>query len=417
MPDTVVPMTTEHQQPDAFRIAVDDAEALILSNMPATGTEVIPLHEASGQILRQTIHAERDQPPFNRATMDGIAISNTAIASNLREFRIAGVQAAGHAAESSTADDECYEVMTGAVMPSGTQAVVPVERISVADNKALLEAGYQPAPNQFVHAQASDHSKNDVLLESGTVINGPAMAVLTAAGSATVEVARWPQVAIVSTGDELVDVGAPIADFQIRSSNDRAIETCLQQRGCRRTSRSCLPDDPDALREHINKLHTENDVLILSGGVSMGKYDYVPAILDELGVAVVFHKILQRPGLPMWFGVSGAGKPVFALPGNPVSTIVCCVRYVIPALLKVLGQRDLTAIKIQLAEAVEFAPDLTWFLPVALHSSDTGILQAVPRPTNTSGDFIGLRNTAGFIELPRGQNHFPAGFAANLYRW
>jgi molybdopterin molybdotransferase len=143
----------------------------------------------------------------------------------------------------------------------------------------------------------------------------------------------------------------------------------------------------------------------------------VPAILDELGVRVIFHKILQRPGLPMWFGVSQDGKPVFALPGNPVSTIVCCVRYIVPALLRAAGLKDNKLPIVQLDAAIDFKPDLTWFLPVKIIQTAAGIQRAIPCPTNTSGDFIGLRDSVGFIELPRGQDHYPEGFAANLYRW
>jgi molybdopterin molybdotransferase len=410
-------MTVATAKPDAFRIDVAEAEALIAAVMPDFGGESVALAAAAGQILHQTITAERDQPPFDRATMDGIAVAAAALTNDLRQLRIAGVQAAGQAAQTLSSVDECFEVMTGAVMPTGTDAVIPVERITVNKGIAALETGYQANAGQFVHRRASDHAQGDLLLEPGTFINGPVMAVLTAAGSARVEIARQPRIAIVSTGDELVDVGTAIADFQIRSSNDRAIETCLHQRGFLNTVRNHLPDDPDALRRHIGELHEQNDLLILSGGVSMGKYDYVPAILDELGVRVVFHKILQRPGLPMWFGVSEAGKPVFALPGNPVSTIVCCVRYILPALMRVAGVRDPAPSTALLTEAVDFKPDLSWFLPVKIAISTAGLQLATPRPTNTSGDFIGLRDTDGFVELTRGRDHYPAGFAANLYRW
>jgi len=410
-------MTNNSDRPEAFRIDVNEAEKLITSSMPCYGSERVPLADAAGQILRASITAERDQPPFNRATMDGIAINSTGLNSGNRQFEIAGIQAAGQAAQTLGNAQQCFEVMTGAVIPVGTDTVIPVERIAVADGSAIISADYQPEPLQFVHRQASDHSRGDELLQPGIRISGPEMAILTAAGNANVEIAGWPNVAIISTGDELVDVGTDMAEFQIRSSNDRAIETCLQQRGCDRTIRSHLPDNPDELRRHISELHENNDILILSGGVSMGKYDYVPAILNELGIRVVFHKILQRPGLPMWFGVSGDNKPVFALPGNPVSTIVCSTRYVIPAIIRALGTSNLAVEKVQLAEEIAFEPDLTWFLPVQLRWTETGQAQAIPRRTNTSGDFIGLRSTDGFIELPRGQNHFPAGFAANLYRW
>jgi molybdopterin molybdotransferase len=385
--------------------------------MPAYGSEGVPLMQATGRILRQPVTAERDQPPFDRATMDGVAVSSAALQTGQRRFRLTGVQAAGQAQQALVSIGDCFEIMTGAVMPAGSDTVVPVERVQQQDGYAELEQGYMPKPGQFVHRRASDHIQGDRLLDPGVRIDGPTMAILTAAGATHVSVARQPTIAVISTGDELVDVGEPLADFQIRSSNDRAIESCLRLRGFDQINRSHLPDDAGRLRRQIRQLHADNDMLILSGGVSMGKFDYVPAILNELGVRVIFHKVLQRPGMPMWFGVSEAGKPVFALPGNPVSTIVCCVRYVLPALLAAMGATAPAQERVQLGEAVDFTADLTWFLPVQLRWNAAGIALAMPRPTNTSGDFIGLRNTDGFVELPRGQSHFPAGFAANLYRW
>ena len=322
-----------HNETDIpFRIDVAEADAIISAAISGWGTARVPLAAASGCILQQKIIAERDQPPFDRATMDGIAVSSAALANGTSSFTRAGVQAAGAAEQTLPGPGYCFDVMTGAVMPAGADTVIPVERISGNGDVAEVSADYQPQARQFVHKRASDHNAGDLLLDTGKVIDGPTMAILTAAGQPDVTVARYPSVAVISTGDELVDVGLPMASFQIRSSNDRAIEACLRQRGFTQTFRSHLPDDPDALRGKISELHRAHDVLILSGGVSMGKYDYVPAILEELGVEVRFHKILQRPGLPMWFGVSTAGKPVFALPGNPVSTLVCCVRYVVPAL-------------------------------------------------------------------------------------
>lgn len=411
------PDGSQLNKPYPFRIDVTEAERLIAQQMSAYGSITLPLAAASGRILRQTILAERDQPPFDRATMDGIAVRSTALSAGLQSFRVIGIQAAGTAALELADDGQCVEIMTGAPLPAAADTVIPVERIVLKDGIARLEAGYKPAAGQFIHRRASDHAQDDLLLGPGVRIGGPEMAILTAAGQPFVEVAEWPSIAIISTGDELTDVGEPIEDYQIRSSNDRAIETCLHLRGCNKTIRSRLPDERQALREQIAWLHNNNEVLILSGGVSMGKYDYVPAIMEELGIRVVFHKILQRPGLPMWFGVSDANKPVFALPGNPVSTIVCCARYVLPAIESAMGLVHAPTERVQLAEDVDFEPDLTWFLPVSLSWADDGIARAHPKPTNTSGDFIGLRHTTGFIELPRGQNRFPAGFAANLYRW
>lgn len=397
------------------RIDVSEADELIALAMTTRPATRLALENAGGLTLRETVRAERDQPPFNRATMDGIAIASVALAEGRRNFRAAGIQAAGAPQSRLEAPDMCLEVMTGAVMPEGTDTVIPIERVNFKGDCFTLESDYTANAGQFVHLRASDHARGAVLLEPGTRIGSTEMAILTAAGLPEVAISEWPAVAVVSTGDELVDVGEAIADHQIRSSNDRAIETALRLRGCTNIRRSCLPDDPGELTSAIRKLHDSCEVLILSGGVSMGKYDYIPRIMEELGVRLVFHKILQRPGLPMWFGVSEKNIPVFALPGNPVSTLVCLTRYVIPALQRSLGQSN-NPVYMPLAEAVQFDPDLCWFLPVKLQYTATGP-QAVPRPTNTSGDFVGLRGTDGFVELAREQTHFPTGHGCRFWAW
>jgi molybdopterin molybdotransferase len=169
--------------------------------------------------------------------------------------------------------------------------------------------------------------------------------------------------------------------------------------------------------EAIRELHDRSDVLILSGGVSMGQYDFVPSVLEELDVNLVFHRIEQRPGRPMWFGLSHDAKPVFALPGNPVSTMVCLSRYVLPALQQALGLPPASAERVTLATDVEFPADLAYFLPVVVTWTDAGVGMAEPRPTNTSGDFVSLAGTDGFVELPRGQDIYAKGTVVRLFRW
>jgi molybdopterin molybdotransferase len=158
-------------------------------------------------------------------------------------------------------------------------------------------------------------------------------------------------------------------------------------------------------------------VLILSGGVSMGQRDFVPGVLRELGVERVFHKIAQRPGKPMWFGVGPNGQAVFALPGNPVSVLVCATRYVAPSLLRAMGRVAPAPSRVTLAEPVDFAGTLTYFVPVRLQSDAAGLPVAMPMPTQTSGDFSALTQTDGFVELPAEKSHFPAGFIATYYPW
>lgn len=399
------------------RIDVAEAAALIRDRLRGWGTVRVPIDAAQGEVLQQTISAERDQPPFDRVTMDGIAIRHTAFAAGLRTFQLAGTQGAGSAPVPLPDETSCVAIMTGAALPPGADTVVPVERITRKGATASIEAGYQPVAGQCIHRRASDHSRGAVLLSPGAVLGAPELAILTVGGSDAVEVARRPSIAVISTGDELVEVGQPLGPLQIRASNDRAIAAALATRGFLDCDRRHLPDDRAVLERELRQLLVEHDVLILTGGVSMGEFDHVPRVLRDLGMELVFHKVLQRPGMPMWFGVSPDGKPVFALPGNPVSSLVCLVRYVAPALVAALGATLRPEPVVRLARDVRFEPDLTYFLPVTLDYTAEGQCLAVPKPTNTSGDFVALGGTDGFVELPRGRSEFPAGYAARFFAW
>ncbi len=397
---------------------VTEAESLILERMPAAAPVRERLEAAFGRVLAEPVRAERDQPPFDRVTMDGIAIAYGDWAAGVRRFEVVGTQAAGAPPVPVAGPGRCVEVMTGAMLPAGTDTVVPVERLRREDGAAAVQAEAPVEPRQFVHARGSDRSAGSELLRPGARLGPAEMAVLAAAGAADVLVSAPPRVAVVSTGDELVDVGEPLEPYQIRSSNDRAIETSLLLHRLASVTRVHLADDEAILLDAIGRLHAQHDVLILSGGVSMGQFDFVPAVLERLGVELVFHKIQQRPGRPMWFGVTERGKPVFALPGNPVSALVCLTRYVLPALRASLGLEAAAPEHAALAAEVELAADLTYFTPVQLRSSaEDGVLQAVPRPTNTSGDFVSLAGTDGIVELPRRRRRYAAGDVVRLFRW
>lgn len=406
------------RRPEARRrIDVAEAAALIADNMPVWPTERVPLDEAHGAILREPIRAERDQPPFDRVTMDGIAVRHATLAAGARRLKICGTQGAGMRPLVLEAGENCIEIMTGAALPEGADTVIPVERIERRDGHALLPESLEIEPGQFLHPRASDHRAGDLLLAAGIRIGPPEMAILTIGGQTEVAIGRWPRIALVSTGSELVEPAQPLADWQIRASNERALGAALRARGFLQQTRVLLPDDAALMEQRISTLLDTHEVLILSGGVSMGRFDHVPAVLEKLGLRLVFHKVLQRPGLPFWFGVTPAGQPVFALPGNPVSSLVCLVRYVLPALSEALGAAPAAFVRVRLAEPVRFAPDLCWLLPVRLVSGSDGALEAVPRPPNTSGDFVSLHGSDGFVELPRGQDDYPAGFVATFHAW
>jgi len=396
-------------------ISVAEAEALIARHMPTYGSERVGLDDAVGRTLRGPIHAERDQPPFDRVMMDGIALRWSG--SLPRSFTLCGLQLAGMAAQTLVDEGCCIEVTTGAIVPDGCDCVVPVEQTRRDGDRYVLAEGYQPAQRQFIHPRGSDCLQDALLLDPGIRIGAPEMAVLAANGVTDVEVAIVPSVAVIATGDELVDVGAPLGEGQIRRSNDRALAAALHTRGFNRVALSQVADDLAATIAILDALLAQHQVLILSGGVSMGQRDHVPAALAALGVRRVFHRIAQRPGKPMWFGIGPQGQAVFALPGNPVSVLVCAIRHVMPALLASMGAAAEPLEHVCLDAAVDTNPNLTCFVPVHVKGDSSGRAMAHPVPSRTSGDFSSLPRTHGFVQLPPGQNIAVAGTAAAFYRW
>lgn len=393
-----------------------EASAAILAAMPAAAVESVPLQHAVGRVLQQTIIAERDQPPFDRVTMDGIACTFSDFDAGTRDFPIQAMQAAGDPTL-TLESGHCIEIMTGASLPEGADCIVPVERIEVVDGSARVASDYAAVQRQFVHSRGSDHAKGAELLTPGARISPLDIAIIASSGLTEVEVSAAPTIRVISTGNELVAAGESIEPHQIRMSNGPAMIALLQQHGFVNSKHDHIVDDPDLLRQRIAEHLDQANVLIVSGGVSMGKADYVPQVLAELGVEVVFHKISQRPGKPMWFGMGPNGQAVFALPGNPVSALVCCRQYVVNALNSAAGLRPSPPEFASLTQEFVFKPQLTCFLPVKLVSSVGGQLLAMPVQTNTSGDFAALSGTAGYVELALATTTFAAATGVPLHRW
>ncbi|MGA2860169.1 MAG: molybdopterin molybdotransferase MoeA [Steroidobacteraceae bacterium] len=393
------------------------AETLISEHLVCLPIESLPVGQCAGAVLRENVYAERDQPPFDRVAMDGMALASSAAASGRRRFKLQAMQAAGEPPTALTSDENCVEVMTGAVLPGGCDTVVPVERLQSADGYVEIDGGAGSVPWKNVHRRASDRTQGALLLAAGSVLNAPEIAVAASAGMARVRVSSQPAIVVVSTGNELVEPGDPIAPHQIRRSNAYAVVAALRQRGFQRVADDHLPDDAQRLRERLRlHLHT-HEVLIISGGVSMGRFDLVPKALEDIGVRCVLHGIAQRPGKPMWYGTSHEGRSVFALPGNPVSTLVCLVRYVVPALYAAMGMPAASRERVALAAPIHSAAQMTGFVPVRVSHDDWARPWATPCPTNGSGDFASLAMTDGFIELPPGPADFAKGYVTRLFRW
>ena len=399
-------------------ISPAEADALLRDRMPAYGAIERPIAEAHGHILRAPICADRDLPPFDRVTMDGIAIAYAAWQNGQRRFRIEATASAGRPAPALTqADDGCVQVMTGAICPAGADTIVPYEECVIEGDWATIDEEARLAPLNYLHSQGSDRRAGDEILPVGLRLKSPHLSIAAAVGHAQLQLTAMPSVAVISTGDELRDVTDSVEPYQIRSANDHGIRAALLGSGYAEVTCFRVRDDLEETRQLLERALAEFDVLVLTGGVSMGKRDFVPAALAALQVEPVFHKIRQKPGKPMWFGVSPKGQPVFALPGNTVSTLVCLHRYVLQALAVACGQTPATPITIPLRRALRFPPPLTGFIPVRLDWTAEGRVYAEPMETNTSGDFSSLAASDGFIELPEGDDVFAAGFAATYIPW
>lgn len=399
-----------------------EAEKLILSNLAPFHREDCPLGQAHGRILRADLCADRDLPPFDRVTMDGYALRAASLAAGGTKFRVEGVQAAGmRPFKLGAAADACIEIMTGAVLPTGADCIVPYEETTrdpaPANTLSVSAATAQFSAGHAVHRRGSDHPAGHIIVPSGTRLTGREIAVAAACGYANITVSQSPKIAVIATGDELVEVGARVAPHQIRRSNDHALSAALASAGYPHISRFHLRDVRQEIEHLLWHIIAEFDVVLITGGVSKGKFDFLPAELDRQGVKKIFQGVAQRPGKPFWFGQSARHTPVFALPGNPVSAYTCLHRYVLPALAHASGLPAAVPRTVALAAPVSWKPKLSYLLPVKLSSGPRAELLATPDPSNTSGDFAGLVGTDGFVELPPGPAEFPAGTVAPFYPW
>ena len=355
----------------------------------------------------ECIIADRDYPPFDRIMMDGIAVSFESYDKGVRQFPIAGIQAAGTEPKTLTDKVTCFEVMTGASLPIGTDLVIPYEHLEILDGVASVAKELNRARLENIHLKASDCRVGDVVLEAGYCLNGPHQGIAASMGFET-KVSKVSRILIISTGDELVEVNERPLDHQIRRSNVHAIKRSLELNGFDDVTLNHLRDDSKMVTKHYLDKTLEYDVMIYSGGVSKGKFDYLPNVWADVGVTKHFHEVAQRPGKPLWFGTDEKrNTTVIGLPGNPVSSLVCLHRYVIPC-------RTMYA---RLSEEIVFKKYLTYFVPVKIEYKDDGVLWASPLKIKNSGEFTALAGSDGFIELPADLSVFSAGQAFAFWPW
>jgi len=399
-------------------ISVKTAEELILKHTTESNTDSIYIENLQEEVLREPLIADRSYPPFNRVAMDGIAISTSAWEKGIRTFNIENCQKAGEPQKTLKNESNCLEVMTGAVLPKGCNAVIRYEDIQIENQNATVNADIAISNLLNVHKEGSDYKKGDLLVSSHTLMSAPHWSIAASIGKETVKISQRPTISIISTGDELVVVGETPQSHQVRISNSYTLLSSLRSNGFNKVTLSHIKDDPKEILSQL-KIHLENsDIVILSGGVSMGKYDFIPQCLSDLKVKEIFHKVKQKPGKPLWFGITTHNKLVFGLPGNPVSSLICLHRYVLPALWKQMGQSQSGNNHFAaLEEEIIFKKNMTYFLPVKVRHTNKGQLLAKPIRSNGSGDFASLIESDGFLELTEEQEVFPSGSAHPLYLW
>ncbi len=389
-------------------ISVEKASKIIDTHWPDWGEAALSIDHPSGGILAEVISGDRDYPPIHRVMMDGIAVSFDAFQAGRREFKIEGICAAGQPIQTLTHSDACIEIMTGAALPLHSDLVIQYEHLKIEGKVAQVVVEQERVRNEFTHRQGSDFKKGAPLLSAGQSLNGPRIGIAASVGGTSIRIQKKPKIKIISTGDELVPVSQVPLPHQVRRSNAHALMASLLSRGFTEVSLDHVSDHYEQLMRHYDQASKENDVLIYSGGVSKGKYDFLPEVWENSGVEKHFHEVSQRPGKPLWFGVDAKRNvAVFGLPGNPISSLVCLHRYFLKDTVRYA----------RLTQDVRFSKNLTYFVPIKISYSEDGVTYAEPLEVKNSGEFSGLSESDGFIELPLEKSEFKKGESYRIYRW
>ena len=357
---------------------------------PKVGDEIVSLHLSVRRILAEDIFSDRDQPPFHRVMMDGYAFQLSAWEKGIREFVVEGIQAAGEAPLTLKDENGCIEIMTGAVLPNDCSVVIQYEKST--RNEDVVQFQIEEAKQfQNIHAKGFDKKEGEVIMKEGTVIGPLEIAALASVGKAKVKVFKQFSVAVVSTGNELVEVHETPTDYEIRSSNLEMLQALLSPH-CSRVSVFRLSDDETETTHFIQHELENFDIVCFSGGVSKGKYDFVAKALEENGIQKHFHGVKQKPGKPFFFG-SKNNVMVFAFPGNPISVLHCATRYLLPHL------RNHSVENVRCTSTYKNASDLTVYVPAFISTNKEGNRIASIVRQNGSGDYMGALGANGFIEV------------------
>ena len=401
-------------------IPVSEAVRIVLEKTAPLAPERVALARAHGRVLAEDVFAGTDLPPFDRAQMDGYAVRSEDVRQTPARLRIVGEAAAGRGWRGELKSGEAVRIMTGAPLPAGADSVEQVELTRETEDGAFVEINRASARGQFYVPRASEIRAGARVLAAGDDLNAARMAVLASFGYAEVKVARRPRVAVLATGTELVNVSERPGEDQIRDSNTYSIAAYAELAGAEVRRLPFAGDDAALLADEINKAAREADAVVLSGGVSMGRYDFTKAALQALGAEIFFERVNLRPGKPTVFArlANERRTLAFGLPGNPVSVSVTFNLFARAALRAMQGARvpALTEETAVLARAAKGAVERMSYLPAALTTDDAGRLLAEPLKWGGSSDFVAFANANALVIVPAGLKTVDAGSVVRVVR-
>ncbi len=379
-------------------LAVSEAQQCILQAVAPLGTEPIGLAQSLGRVLAEDIRANRDLPPYAVSAMDGFAVRSGDLDGTAVVLEIIEDIKAGDMPAKMVETGQCARIMTGAPLPAGADAVIRVE-----DSQPVAESRVQftvtAKPGHDVRPRGENMRCDEVVLPAGTEITPGVTGILATVKAAQVQVFRRPRVAILSTGNELEALEAPLDPNKIPDANSYALLAQMQALGIEPVLLGIARDDPDELASYLRR-GLEYDVLLVSGGTSVGVHDYVRPTIEALGVQMRFWRVAMRPGHPMAFGTT-ATTAVFGLPGNPVSSMVCVEQFVSPALRSMMGHSRLfrRTVTARLAHPIKMRPGRTEFVRVVLSRDAAGYV-ASSTGTQGSGVLLSMAKADGLLVVP-----------------
>ena len=391
-------------------LSFDQARAVITEKIaelvPDPSRETVRLDDALGRVLASAVTADRDYPPFNRSARDGFAVRSSDVVNPPARMKIIGQTRAGEPSKFQLQPGETVEIMTGAPGPEGADTVVMWEHSTRDGDHVRLEKSVPAGKNLIFRGREA--KQGSVVLEPGVPLDYPEIALLASTGNASVEVCRKPAVAILSTGDEVVELDAVPEPFQIRNSNAYSLAAQVRRQGGEPRILPIAPDRLDRTRELVEE-GLKADLLLLSGGVSKGKYDFVEQVLSELEAEFFFTQVKIQPGKPLVFARVGS-TPVFGLPGNPISTMVTFEVFARIALHRLAGRKSspLPFLEARLGSDFKHKPVLTRFLPSVLQG-DYGGATVNPVKWQGSGDLVALARANCFLVATPDRESWKAG--------